>query len=255
MSEHFELRKRDIAMLAVMIPIGLACNAVVVVGKAIAAPFKKVLAAKKKADAARIVAVVCMALLASSCATQVAPLGVPAYAQVSSNIWRGGQPTEAGWNWLASNGVKRVVKLNMIHNGVEDTEQFAVSNGLLVFRCPIPFMEQTIGRPDQIRLDAAVAAISQEGTFVHCTFGKDRTGLVIGMYRVRKEGWSKEAAYSEMIDKGFHPALLGLQEAWDEYAENVAETGTVATAAGKGVFSLLWDCVQSNEPAPAKAAQ
>ena len=42
---------------------------------------------------------------------------------------------------------------------------------------------------------------------VHCYHGADRTGLVVAMYRVIYQGWSLEAARSEMIDGGygFHP--------------------------------------------------
>ena len=42
---------------------------------------------------------------------------------------------------------------------------------------------------------------------VHCYHGADRTGLVVAMYRVIYQGWSLDAARSEMIDGGygFHP--------------------------------------------------
>ena len=42
---------------------------------------------------------------------------------------------------------------------------------------------------------------------VHCYHGADRTGLVVAMYRVIYQGWSLDAARSEMIEGGygFHP--------------------------------------------------
>ena len=35
---------------------------------------------------------------------------------------------------------------------------------------------------------------------MHCYHGADRTGLVVAMYRVIYQGWSFDAARSEMID-------------------------------------------------------
>ena len=60
----------------------------------------------------------------------------------------------------------------------------------------------------------AVDAI-KPGTFIHCTHGHDRTGLVVGCYRVLKQGWTKNDAYAEMLQHGFHPELLGLYLFWD----------------------------------------
>lgn len=47
----------------------------------------------------------------------------------------------------------------------------------------------------------------ESAVLVHCYHGADRTGLVVAMYRVIYQGWSLDAARSEMIDGGygFHP--------------------------------------------------
>lgn len=43
--------------------------------------------------------------------------------------------------------------------------------------------------------------------FLHCHHGADRTGLMVGVYRVTFCGWTKEAAIQEMVEGGygFHP--------------------------------------------------
>ena len=38
--------------------------------------------------------------------------------------------------------------------------------------------------------------------YVHCQSSRDRTGLLFGLYRVRRQGWPPEAAYDEMLRFG-----------------------------------------------------
>ncbi len=51
------------------------------------------------------------------------------------------------------------------------------------------------------------AATPADPIYVHCEHGKDRTGLVIALYRMRADGWSQEQAAAEMKEMG-HTGLL-----------------------------------------------
>ena len=73
-----------------------------------------------------------------------------------------------------------------------------------------------------------IPAVLSEGTYVHCEHGQDRTGLIIGAYRVRVQRWSKSQAYQEMKAHGFHPLLHGLYSSW---LEDVAEAPGAEKAA------------------------
>jgi protein tyrosine/serine phosphatase len=46
--------------------------------------------------------------------------------------------------------------------------------------------------------------------YLHCELGRDRSGLVVGLYRVRCQGWTMCAAYAEMQRFGFNERLRGL---------------------------------------------
>lgn len=43
-------------------------------------------------------------------------------------------------------------------------------------------------------------------TYVHCLHGKDRTGFMCAVYRMRVCGWSYKDAVREMFSFGFHKA-------------------------------------------------
>lgn len=137
--------------------------------------------------------------------------GIPNFAQVEPGIWRGGQPTPEGWKYLKSIGVKRDLKLNTER---ESSDAAAKINGIEVICFPIPLSEQTIHKPKSETLSNAVNAIKPDGTYIHCEHGQDRTGLVVGIYRVKVQHWTKAAAYAEMKAHGFHPVLRGLQACW-----------------------------------------
>jgi protein tyrosine/serine phosphatase len=142
-----------------------------------------------------------------------APQDIPNFSQVKTGVWRGGQPTANGWELLKSLGVKWVVKLNTED---EASDEAAKATGMQVLYLPMTTIQQTIGKPLSTTLNAAVSALEREGTFVHCQHGQDRTGLVVGAYRVKVEHWTKAAAYKEMKAHGFHPMLRGLYWSWQE---------------------------------------
>ena len=136
--------------------------------------------------------------------------GIPNLFAVEQDILRGGQPSADGWSYLKSQGITDVVKLN---EESEASDVIAISMGMVVHYFPIPWWRQMIWRPKQSDLVAAVALIKPH-TYVHCEHGEDRTGLVVGCFRL-SQGWTKADAYAEMLAHGFHPVLQGLQGRWN----------------------------------------
>jgi tyrosine-protein phosphatase SIW14 len=147
-----------------------------------------------------------------SCQSQKPGPDIPNYTVVVPGIFRGGQPTEAGWAKLRKDGVTNVVKLNMVDEG---SDNGAVHEGMMVHYFPLSFVAQTFGPVPQDKLTDALTNIVP-GTYVHCLHGQDRTGLVIGLFRVRS-GWTKAQAEKEMLARGFHRELHGLWDYWEDH--------------------------------------
>ena len=131
---------------------------------------------------------------------------IPHLSTVDTGIYRGGQPDDQGWMQLKKLGVTRVIKLNTCEEGYDVA---AEALGMEVVYEPITLAEQIIEGPPNTVVVSAVNSIT-EHSFIHCSHGQDRTGLVVACYRIWKQGWSKEEAKKEMESMGFHWALFGL---------------------------------------------
>ena len=137
--------------------------------------------------------------------------GIPNLRLVEPGVWRSGQPDAAGWVWLRSVGVSNVIKLNTWDEGAGDSTARAI--GMTVHEHPISTIQQLVTGPDPEDIATAVSEI-KPGSVVHCQAGRDRSGLVIGLYRLT-EGTNKAAAWQEMKAGGFHEALQGLTHFWE----------------------------------------
>lgn len=159
----------------------------------------------------RLMAAIAASLLVTGCASQhIKPPvhGIDNFGEVAPGIYRGGQPNADGWYFLKTLGVTNVIKLNTGSEGLDPKGAFKVQ------QFPIPLTDQLIFEPSKNLVANAVYAIGPN-TFIHCSHGQDRTGLIIGEYRVRVCGWTKAAARAEMMAYGFHPLLFGLERFWE----------------------------------------
>ena len=157
--------------------------------------------------------------LVCGCATpRQAPMvhGLPNFAQVCPGVYRGGQPADEGWDYLYGVGVSNVIKLDTTEEG---SDLGALARGMVVHGHPITLLEQLVTGPDLVEMNAALREIGP-GTYIHCLHGEDRTGLLVGLYRLQ-QGWTKEQAFREMLQHGYHMALMGLTDYWDDACADV----------------------------------
>lgn len=183
------------------------------------------------------IALALVCLLACSHTTYVH--GIPNFVVVDAYagdpyLVRSGQiETAEGWDYLRTLAHGRTVhdvKLNFDREGSDGT---AVAYGFDVHYLPIqPEGDRDIATdladafkvPDAANIAAAKQVLRTchdhpltDFCELHCTHGHDRTGEVAGEYRVDIDGWTKQRAYAEMLELGYHPELHGLHERWEHY--------------------------------------
>jgi tyrosine-protein phosphatase SIW14 len=141
--------------------------------------------------------------------------GLPNFAEVSPNLYRGGQPGADGLKALKEMGVGIVIDMR---SGKSPHEATAVSGlGMryisIPWHCPRP-SDQTFAEFLKVIRDNPDQKI-----FVHCRLGDDRTGMAIAAYRMADEGWSAKEALREMEEFGFtevHHAICPTLELYEK---------------------------------------
>jgi protein tyrosine/serine phosphatase len=128
--------------------------------------------------------------------------GVPNLHQVAPNIYRSAQPTAAGFSALAKqHGVKTIVSMRAFNSDV------GLIRGTELTLAPFPTNTWHIRRRAVVGALRTLRTASRTApVLLHCQHGADRTGLVMALYRVLYEGWTKEAGLAEMRNGayGYH---------------------------------------------------
>jgi tyrosine-protein phosphatase SIW14 len=144
----------------------------------------------------------------------------PNFKQVNPYVYRGGHPETDNFSCLSDLGIGLIVSLE-IDDLIEATplqiaqeERDAKSANIELLRFPISAFEPGISERFDELINGAIRAIvlSTRPVYVHCRHGQDRTGLVIGLWRVERQLWMPQEAHDEMIADGFHVEFLGLED-------------------------------------------
>ena len=130
-------------------------------------------------------------------AQPVAGKGLSNTHSVSPMLYRGAQPTADGFKTLEAMGVKSIINLRNLHSD----RDAMVGTGLKYFRLHV---DTLLPEDDEVESFVQILAKADNlPVFVHCRHGSDRTGLMVAVYRVVFQGWSKEQAIQDMRDGGY----------------------------------------------------
>ncbi len=125
--------------------------------------------------------------------------------KVNDSLYRSEQPSKKGYAFLEKLHIRSV--LSLYPNSEDET---------LTEKLPFQTYRVKMYSDDFSNKDVAMALyiiqMSPKPLLVHCKHGSDRTGLIIAMYRIIIEHWTKKMAIDEMRhgDFGFDPAYKNI---------------------------------------------
>src|SRR5262245_42495198 len=102
--------------------------------------------------------------------------GLPNCHQVSTNLFRGAQPTAEGMKELKRLGVKTVFNLRGFHSDDDEARGTGLKQGHV--RMHLWHTEEE----DVVRFLKTVSNTNNLPLYVHCQRGADRTGMMCAMY-------------------------------------------------------------------------
>ena len=124
--------------------------------------------------------------------------GVPNFGKVSEALWRGSQPTREGFRNLEAAGVKTIVNLKYSQ---DDLPMLSGTKLKYLWLPEIP------GFPDDHDLVIVLKVLENPDNwpvFVHCEYGRDRSGYIVAAYRIIVQDWTVDDAIHEMFDFHFN---------------------------------------------------
>jgi protein tyrosine/serine phosphatase len=127
--------------------------------------------------------------------------GVGNFDQVNQNVYRGAQPTEEGFKYLGSIGIKTILDLRENDARTVGEKRMVAESGMQYVNVPMTGL--TPPTPAEIGMILALLEDETKGpVFVHCKRGADRTGAVIGAYRIDHDHWDNARALKEALLHG-----------------------------------------------------
>ena len=181
------------------------------------------------------------ALVVSSCAASgynTDDKDLPNLHQVNDHVFRGGQPSDAGFQRLAGLGVKTIIDLRPDGDGTGHLTQHekgvAEADGMHYINVPL----HEVFEPSADKMSKILNLLLAEGdgpVFVHCKRGADRTGAVIALYRVQHDNWDNKRAQKEADYFGMSWRQFGLKHFVADFHPQAPQLPTIQSASASGV--------------------
>jgi tyrosine-protein phosphatase SIW14 len=144
---------------------------------------------------------------------------LPNFGYVTDTLSRGAQPGPEGFDSLRRFGVQTVVDFRSEQGQIDAERQRVEALGMRFVSIPwkaedIPDDRQVITFLDLIRDNP------NKKLFVHCEAGHDRTGVMIAVFRMAIQHWTRKQALAEMRVFGFRS---GWYHFWMSHLEEYVE--------------------------------
>jgi protein tyrosine/serine phosphatase len=123
--------------------------------------------------------------------------GVANLFKVTDYLYRSEQPIEEGMKNLKKLGIKTIINLRAYYF---DSDKIK-GTGLRVEELSVKVWH--IEDADVVRVLRIIRKRENGPFLIHCWRGADRVGVMIAMFRIVEQGWTKEDAIQEMVNGGY----------------------------------------------------
>jgi len=126
------------------------------------------------------------------------------YKQFSRDIFVGCRPrTSSDFAALTNCGIRTILSFETFfwhtHPERRRAEQYSICfSNIPIFASPLS--------PSEERVKEALLAVSDSSlrpVYIHCLYGRDRTAVILALYRIYFDGWSAQEAWDEALRLGF----------------------------------------------------
>lgn len=125
------------------------------------------------------------------------------FKKVNDWFYRGGQPEEYQYQSLADQGIKTVVNLRSTKRLIAAERAIVEKLGMQFESIPMTYLKSPTYKEVK-RFLQIVDDPEKRPIFIHCLHGADRTGILVGIFRMLREGWDVKDAFAEMRAGGWH---------------------------------------------------
>ncbi len=122
--------------------------------------------------------------------------GIHNFGRVDERLYRGGQPTPAGIEYLAKLGVRTVIDLREPGARSRAERRLVTASGMKYMAVPMSgFTAPAIA--DITKILATLEDPAAGPVFIHCRRGADRTGAVVAAYHIAHDNWDNARALKD----------------------------------------------------------
>jgi protein tyrosine phosphatase (PTP) superfamily phosphohydrolase (DUF442 family) len=124
--------------------------------------------------------------------------GIKNFDRVDAHVYRGAQPTEEGFQYLAKQlGVQTIIDLREAGDRSEGEDRAVTAAGMKYVNVPMSGL--TPPAAEEIARILGMLEGTTGPVFVHCRRGADRTGAVIVAYPIDHDRWDNVRALNDAM--------------------------------------------------------
>lgn len=160
--------------------------------------------------------------------------GLLNFHEVHPYLYRGGGPSEKSMHDLKDKGVKTIIDLRSPSEGKPKAQRTKEDDPIqpkeekaLAHELGIKYVSMTMDShaPTKAQVHTFIDAVekAEKGggpVYLHCAHGSDRTGCLVGIWRVTHENWDYDQAFQEMKKYFFTTKFTNLSGAVKQYADD-----------------------------------